>query len=100
MRCCFAVLPYRRYRFLMKTTLIIDDGLMRRLKALAAQRGESVSALVQTFLLQALDEANGEGRKSAGLQKLPGYKMGEPLVDVADREALERVVDRAGRARR
>ncbi len=70
--------------FHMKTTLVIDDGVMSRLKQEAARRGITMSELVESALRLLLEER----REPRELPPLPTYPMGPPLVDIADREAL------------
>ncbi len=68
----------------MKTTLNIDDSVMRRLKREAARRGCTMSDLMESalrLLLTAKDPA-------APLPPLPSFEGGGPLVDIADRDAL------------
>jgi hypothetical protein len=70
--------------FHMKTTLTIDDKVMKRLKREAAQRGCTMSELVESALRLFL-----QSRKSpTTLAPLPGFHGGAELVDVANREAL------------
>lgn len=76
--------------FHMKTTLVIEDGIMRRLKAEAARRGTTISSLVESALRAMLDERPGAVRE---LPPLPSFDLGEPSVDVADRDALLRAVE-------
>lgn len=75
--------------FRMKTTLIIDDGVMKQLKQTAAREGTSISALVESALRLFLREA----RAPATDPPLPTFSSGGHLVDVADREALYRAMD-------
>ncbi len=70
--------------FHMKTTLVIDDGVMRRLSEEAARRGITMSELVESALRLMLEERQGPRE----LSLLPTYPMGSPLVDIADRDAL------------
>ena len=86
--------------FHMKTTLVIEDDVMRRLKALAARRGVTLSALVEVFLRRGLREAAELARRRVEPWNPPAFHMGEPLVDIADREALERVMEQGDRDRR
>lgn len=72
----------------MKTTLVIPDTLMRELKRQAAQRGETLSAVVAEALRRGLAEPTTED-----LPPLPTHSMGRPLVDVADRDALYRAME-------
>jgi len=77
-----------RMLFHMKTTLIIPDPLMRELKRQAARRRETLSAIVAETLRRGLDAP-----PAARLQPLPTHRMGRPLVDVADRDALYRAME-------
>jgi hypothetical protein len=76
--------------FHMKTTLVIDDNVMVRLREEAARRGETLSTLVESAL-RLLLEAQPE--TPAELPPLPSFDGGGALVDVADREALSKVMD-------
>jgi hypothetical protein len=86
----------------MKTTLIIPDPVFRDLKRRAADRKETMSALVTEYLVKGLSES----RKPKGPFRFPTFKMGVPKVNVANREELyefleaERDVRLYGRARR
>jgi hypothetical protein len=74
----------------MKTTLIIDDGVMKRLKEEAATRSCTMSELVESALRAFL-------RKSATAMtappELPRWNMGNMLVDISDRDALYRAME-------
>ena len=75
--------------FHMKTTLIIDDTVMARLRRESARSGRTMSELVETALrrmLQAKPDA-------VELPPLPSFKSGGALVDIADREALYRAME-------
>ncbi len=74
--------------FHMKTTLQIDDGVMRELKVLAAREGRTMSDLVEAALRQLLDQRPTE----QDLPPLPIMEARE-LVDVADRDALQRAME-------
>lgn len=69
----------------MKTTLNIDDGVMRRLKQEAARRGTTMSALVEAALRRLLDE---DPSQQPDLVPLPRFHGGRERVDVSDRDAL------------
>jgi len=59
-------LPYiRMYGYFMKTTFVLPDALVRRAKIRAAERGETLSALVTRALETALTEGEAvqEGPK-------------------------------------
>jgi len=72
----------------MKTTLNIDDGVMRDLKMRAAREGRTMSELVETALRRLLDERPVE----EDLPPLPTL-MARELVDVSDRDALYRAME-------
>lgn len=72
----------------MKTTLVIEDGVMRKLKARAAQEGRTMSELVETALRRMLEEQPVE----RDLPPLPVMKARE-LVDISDRDALYRAME-------
>lgn len=73
--------------FHMKTTLHIDDAVMRRLREEAARRGTTISALVEAALRQLLEVKAHEGDE---LPPLPSFDSGGSYVDVSDRDALYR----------
>ena len=73
----------------MKTTLNIDDTVMRLLKQEAAKRGCTMSELVESALRQALMSRHSR----SSLPPLPAFRSGGALVDVADREALYRAME-------
>ena len=76
--------------FHMKTTIIIPDSLFRELKKRAVERNETVSALVIDSLRKNLAD-KGKPRK---LAPLPTFKCGRAMVDIADRDALYRVMEK------
>lgn len=74
--------------FHMKTTLQIDDGVMRDLKVRAAREGRTMSELVEAALRRLLDE------RPAGMDLPPlPVMMARELVDVSDRDALYRAME-------
>ena len=75
--------------FHMKTTLIIDDQVMRRLKQEAARQGRTVSGLVEAALRGMLEGPRSGSRK---LPPLPTHRA-RLLADVADREALYKAME-------
>ncbi len=74
----------------MKTTLVIDDQVMRRLKQEAARQGRTVSELVEAALRAMLERGKAGSRE---LPPLPVHDLGKMFVDVADREALYKVME-------
>jgi len=73
----------------MKTTLNLDEGIMRRLKARAAREGRTLSELVEPALRLFLRAKKEEG----DLPPLPTFDGGALLVDSADRDALYRAME-------
>ena len=75
----------------MKTTLVIDDRVMLRLKEEAARTGKTLSELVEAALRSMLDH---QIRPPSGkLPPLPGFRGGSPLVDISDRDALYQAME-------
>jgi hypothetical protein len=70
--------------FHMKTTLVIDDQVMTRLREEAARQGRTLSELVEAALRRMLEAPTAAGE----LPPLPTFRGGRARVDVADREAL------------
>ncbi len=68
----------------MKTTLVIDDTVMARLRRESARTGKTMSELVETALRRLLQAKP----HPADLPPLPSFASGGALVDIADREAL------------
>lgn len=64
---------------------------MRRTRELAARQNCTISTLVESGLRLILDQENRV--KKAVLSPLPQWRMGEPLIDIADRDALSEVLD-------
>jgi len=75
----------------MKTTLEIDENVMRRLKQRAAEEGRTMSELVESALRALLVRSD---RKAKELPPLPTWDGGGWPVDPADREALYELLDR------
>ena len=72
-----------------KTTLMIDDRLMVRLREEAARQGRTISELVESAL-RLLPRRN---RPSVELPPLPSFDGDGALVEVADRDALYRAME-------
>ena len=76
----------------MKTTLNIDDTVMRRLKEAAARRRTTMSALVEAGIRHILAEPTSVAGTET-LPPLPIWRSGGFRVDIANREALYRVLE-------
>ncbi len=77
-----------------KTTLNLDETVMARLKEEAARRETTMGALVEAGIRRILAEGEAPPPAPDDLPPLPTYDMGEPLVDITDREALYEALDR------
>lgn len=73
-----------------RTTLSIDDDVLRRLKETAAQRGETMGTVATELLRQAMAPARGRRHRlhlrGWDAELLPG-------VDILDRDKLFDVMD-------
>lgn len=73
-----------------RTTLMLDDALLRRLKERAARQGQTLQSLVNALLRQALHQKS----PTRFSFKLKGWEAREqPGVDILDRDALFRVME-------
>jgi hypothetical protein len=76
--------------FHMKTTLTISDVTMREVKREAARRRQTMSELVESALRAVVEPQRDMVSK---LPPLPEFSGGGLRVDVANREALYRVME-------
>lgn len=74
----------------MKTTLVINNAFMAKIKALAVAQKTTLSHMVETLLRLGLQR---EAARQATQRVLPSFDVGKPLVDVADRDALYRAME-------
>jgi Ribbon-helix-helix protein, copG family len=72
----------------MKMTLNIDDTIMADLKREAARQGRTMSEMVETALRLLLRSQ----RKREALPALPTFSSGGAMVDIADRDALYKLI--------
>lgn len=68
----------------MRTTLNIDDSIMKRLKQEAARRGTTMSELMESAIRLLLRKQPSPTE----IPPLPAYHGGGALMDIADRDAL------------
>ena len=77
-----------------RTTLVLDDNLLRQLKKKAAEEGRTFQAVANELLRRALTEPS---RRSYRL-KWQGWKATEqPGVNILDRDSLFELMDRSER---
>jgi plasmid stability protein len=77
--------------FHMKTTLNIDDQIMKQLKSEAAKQGKTISFLVESALRAALSKKNT--KLDNRLPELPSFDGGGAKVTIADRDELYRIME-------
>ena len=77
----------------MRTTLNIDDSVMRRLREVAVQRRTTMSALVEAGLRRVLAEPGPPDSQSTKLPPLPTWNGGRELVDISNRDSLYEVME-------
>ena len=68
-----------------RTTLILHERRLAELKRIAAERGQTVSAVVDEFLSDGIRRTRQPKRAKTGL---PVFDMGQSRVNVADRDQL------------
>jgi len=81
------VLPYNNITCMvvrLKTTFVLDDRVVHRLRNEAARSGQTMSELVEAAIRRLLDDRPAV----KDLPGLPMFRGGGYLVDVSDREAL------------
>jgi hypothetical protein len=74
----------------MKTTLILEDALLIRLKNESARQGRSMSALVEEALHLLFRDARAP---RPALPPLPDFDGGGPLVETASADVVRRAVE-------
>jgi hypothetical protein len=74
-----------------RTTLILHDRRLMELKRLAAERGQTLSAVVDEFLAEGLRRSSAPKKR---VVTLPVFDMGEPRVNIADRDQLWELMER------
>ena len=76
----------------MRTTLDLDDGLMKAVKRLAADTGRTMTAIVEDSLRAALAVRPGTRRRTSWTWVTVKGKV-RPGVDVTDRDRLYDVME-------
>ena len=77
----------------MKTTFNIDETVMKQLRKAAAQRGTTMSALVEAGIRRVLSPAPSTYNQDDALPPLPTWHSGGARVDISNREELYRIMD-------
>ena len=81
--------------FHMKITLNIDETVMRRLREEAAQRGTTMSALVEAGLRSVITTRTHTDGRPDHLSPLSHWRSGGLRVDISNRKELYRIMDGA-----
>jgi hypothetical protein len=76
--------------FMKRTTLVLEDGCMDAVRELARKEGRQLSQVVNDLLIEGVRRRMQLVREEFDL---PAFSMGRPRVNLADRHALEAVMD-------
>ena len=74
----------------MKTTLVLDDALVERVRQRAKERGVSMSSIVEEAIFRMLTE---QATADHPPLDLPSFNSGGYLVDITDRNAMYDALD-------
>jgi Arc/MetJ-type ribon-helix-helix transcriptional regulator len=84
----FLSLPYSHIYHMVvrmkKTTFVLDERVIDRVRREAARSGRTMSEIVEAAIRRLLDDRT----PSEDLPDLPTFRSGGHLVDVSDRNAL------------
>ena len=73
-----------------RTTLVLEDGCMEGVRNLARREGKQLSQVVNELLTEGILRRKRGPRQGF---ELPCFSMGVPRVNLADRNALEALMD-------
>ncbi|MGH7696783.1 MAG: antitoxin [Gemmatimonadaceae bacterium] len=73
----------------MRTTVDIEDPLLKRLRAEAKRRGVSFKAFLSGIIRRALDEGGPGAARTATRYRSPAYSMGAPTGHIDLDKALK-----------
>jgi predicted DNA-binding ribbon-helix-helix protein len=73
-----------------RTTLVLEDAHMERVREIARREGRTMSELVNEILLEGLDRRRRREHKEFELRS---FSMGKPSVNLADRDAVENLIE-------
>jgi hypothetical protein len=76
---------------MVRTTLILDDIQMMNLRKLAKAQNRTITALINEFVAEGLTNRTQKNLKRKIV--LPSFDMGKPRVNLADRAALEAIME-------
>jgi hypothetical protein len=75
-----------------RTTLVLEDGCMEAVRELARKENRTLSEVVNDLLAEGV--ARRKAGPTGGAIELPRHSMGKPRVNLADRDALEALMER------
>ena len=84
------VCTQRMNNHMKRTTLVLEDATMRAVRALARKEERTISDVVNDLLMEGVRRRRRGGRVELDL---PAFPMGRPRVNLADRNALETLMD-------
>lgn len=73
-----------------RTTLVLEDACMEGVRELARRERRQISEVVNALLTEGLQRRRQRRRRALAL---PAYRMGQPRVNLGDRNALEALMD-------
>ncbi len=76
----------------MRTTIDLDQSVVKELKRRSKGSGKSMGQLASELLAKSLRERDGHPPAAAGFKWL-AKDLGNPLVDLEDKEALRALLD-------
>lgn len=79
--------------FCMRTTLDIDDRLMRQVKKQAVESGQTITGVIENALREALAQQKAVRAKPFKLRWQPVRGRLRPGLDLTDRDALYERMD-------
>lgn len=80
-------------RIMPRTTLDIDAAVLAELRERAEAEGKSMGQVGSELLAAELKRDRAEGITAAPRFEWKTYSMGEPLIDIDDKDALYAVLD-------
>lgn len=76
-------------RIMTRTTLDLDPSVLAQLKRLSREEGKSMGTLASELLVRSLEEPTREARPF----RWPTRRLGQPRVDLEDKDAVWAVLD-------
>ena len=73
-----------------RTTLVLEEGILEGIREEAHLEGKDMSELVNELLLHGLIVRRSKVKTPPAL---PSFSMGQPRVNLADRDALEQIME-------